>query len=250
MTHIDDLLNRIATDADACERSWSIGESEIEERVLFFFEMSVEAARLIAEGAVALGMDAETVSAWSKALPAADAIGLALRTDRKSVRLYTQYWEVIAERVRNGDASPFAVYRGFKALPGGVVRHDDYVCLPMAPREVFWPPISAALSELGADAAAAEAVFAPLDAGNAIFTATQSTERTSWLTTVRRAELDPSAVSALLASLAERKGGADIIEAAANGPLIHIAGGRDLVKGSFITLYFGSSAGAALARLI
>jgi len=236
--------------ADGCERSWSITDTEIEERALFFFDMSVDAARMIAKTALGLGLDEQLLGDWSKALPAADAIGLALRRDRASVRLYTQYWTLIATRVGDGDASPYPLYRGFKSLQDGSVRRDDYICLPMAPREVFWPPMKTALTGLGLDGDAAEAAFAPLDADSAIFTATQTAERHSWLTTVRRADLDPVAIADLLAPLARRDGGQAIVDAAGAGQMLHMAGGSDTVKGNFATLYFDSTAEAVLARLL
>ena len=250
MTHANDLIRDLARAADGCERSWSITGSEIEERALFFFDMSVKAARMIAKTAVSLDLDEQLLADWSSALPAADAIGIALRRDRTSVRLYTQYWTLIATRVGNGDHSPYPLYRGFKSLPDRSVRRDDYVCLPMAPREVFWPPMKAALTGLGADGDAAEAAFAPLDADSAIFTATQNPERRSWLTTVRRAELDPAAVADLLAPLTRREGGQAIVDAANAGQMLHMAGGSDTVKGGFATLYFSSTPEAVLDRLL
>jgi hypothetical protein len=243
------LLAELAHKADACERSWSIAADAIEARVLFFCDASVETAGLIARTARALGTPDALIAAWSHALPAADAIGLALRCDGRSVRLYTQYWDLLAARVREGRTEPYPLYRGFKALPDGSQRHDDYVCLPMAPRSLFWPAIAEALTAAGLDARAADAAFAALDAGQAIHTVTEGDARKSWLTTVRRAPPDRAAIAQLLAPLAGRPGAAEMIAAATRHEMVHLAGGEDPTKGRFLTVYLESTPAEVLASL-
>ncbi|UWQ96454.1 hypothetical protein K3728_04240 [Rhodobacteraceae bacterium M385] len=242
-------LNQLAHNADACEQSWSITESGIEKRVLFFFETSVQAAELIATAAVDLGLPKTLLSAWSSALPGADAIGLALRCDRTSVRVYTQYWEVLAARVDAGNLQPFPLYKGFKLLPSGKVRTDDYYCRPVAPKADFWPPMAQTFEAFGLDSAKSDAAFADLDAETAICTRTLGAERTSWLTTVRRAQLDRAKFAEWAAPLAAREGGQAIVEALSQHDLVHLAGGTDTQKGPFLTIYLESSPSEVLAAL-
>lgn len=235
------LLSELAAQADACEMSWSIGRDEIEQRVLFFCDHTVGMAGLVARTARALGAPQALVAGWSGALPGADAVGLALRCDGRSVRLYTQYWDMGIARLRSGNSAPWPLYRGFKALPDGSQRQDDYLCLPMAPRALFWPQIAAALSRAGLDAGMADQAFAALDAERAIHTVTAGDGRDSWLTTVRRAPPARDAVVRLLAPLAGRAGADALIAAAGRHEMVHLAGGSDATKGDFLTLYLEST---------
>jgi hypothetical protein len=244
-----ELLSELAVEADACEMSWSIGEAEIEQRVLFFCNASVAMAGLVARTARALGAPSDLVTAWSQALPAADAVGLALRCDGRSVRLYTQYWELLVARLRAGQTDPLPLYCAFKALPDGSQRRDDYVCLPMASRDLFWPPMAAALAGAGLDTKAADAAFCELDAAHAIYTETVGDGRRSWLTTVRRAPPARDAALRLLAPLAGRLGADGLIAAAARHEMVHLAGGHDITKGEFLTFYLESSPEAVMESL-
>lgn len=243
------LLSELASAADACEMSWSISQADIEQRVLFFCDASVAMAGLIARTARALGAPSDLIAAWSQALPAADAVGLALRCDGRSVRLYSQYWDLLVARLRAGQTDPLPLYCGFKALPDGSQRRDDYVCLPMAPREVFWPPMAASLAWAGLDAQAAEAAFGDLEAAQAIHTRTVGDGRSSWLTTVRRAPPPRDAVLRLLGPLAERPGAEGLIAAAARHEMVHLAGGQDTSKGEFLTVYLESRPDAVMTSL-
>jgi hypothetical protein len=206
-------------------------------------------AGLVARCARALGAPPDLVAAWSQALPAADAVGLALRCDGRSVRLYTQYWNMLAARVADGQRDPWPLYRGFKALPDGSQRRDDYLCLPMAPRAVFWPPMAAAVAGAGLDPAAAEMAFADLDAARAIHTVTAGEGRRSWLTTVRRAPPARDAVVGMLAPLAGRAGADGLIAAAGLHEMVHLAGGQDRTKGDFVTVYLESPPAAVMESL-
>ncbi|QXT39468.1 hypothetical protein [Gymnodinialimonas ceratoperidinii] len=249
MDHDFSELERLAHSADACERSWSMTAQGTEARVLFFFETSVEASKMIASAALSLGLPEGLLSTWSRALPGADAIGLALRGDGASVRVYTQYWEVLAARVDAGNLTPFPLYRGFKSLPSGVVRRDDYHCQPVAPKAAFWPPMAESFARFGLDPVAAEDVFADLTAETAICTRTMAAERSSWLTTVRRAELDRASLARWAAPLAERPMGDEIVEALRTRDLVHLAGGRDSEKGDFLTVYVESTPEQVLGAL-
>lgn len=247
MKNFYSTIGSIALAADACERSWSITDAGIEERALFFFDATPEAIHMLGQAASALGIGTALLAGWSTALAGADAVGLALRRDRQSVRLYTQHWNRLVARVEAGDLSPWPLYRGFKSLENGETRSDEYWCLPMADRTLFWPAMAQAMTDLGLSPERAEAAFAPLDAHSAIFTATRSSARQSWLTTVRRAPLNPEDIAALLAPLDARPGGAAIAQAARTDPLVHVAGGEDRTKGRFVTLYFQSPPDTVLA---
>jgi hypothetical protein len=249
MIDTDDPLFHLAHLADACEQSWSLTADEIEERVLFFCDAGVEAAQHIARAAQSLAMDDSLLADWSLAMRGADAIGMAVRCDRQSVRLYTQYWEAIADRVKNGDHSPYPLYCGFKSLPGGVVRRDEYIAFPAAEPALFWPPMAKSFAGFGLDKSEGERVFSGLSASTAIFTLTSGNGRKSWLTTVRRADIDRVALAGWLAPLANRPGGGAILEAARNNDLVHLAGGVDDVKGTFLTVYFEVGAETLLSRL-
>ncbi len=233
------IMRRLARSAGAMERSWSVTDTETERRALFFFDATPDAIELVGGAARRLGLDPRLVDAWTEALPGCDAIGLAARDDLRSVRLYTQYWDAVVDRVRSGNADPALVYAGFKALPDASIRVDPYICLPMAPRALFMPPIREALTGLGADPEAVETAFAPLGADSCIYTRTEGQGRKSWLATVRRADLVQAQVGRMLAPLAHSvPHGAEIAQAAAHRNMVHVAGGQDGTKGRFTTLYF------------
>jgi hypothetical protein len=249
MENAKESLSALAEISDAFERSWSVGTDEIEERALFFCETGVKAAQLLATAAKAHGIEDNLLSEWAAAIPGSDALGLALRCDLKSVRLYTQYWVAIATRVESGNRSPFPLYRGFKSLPNGLVRRDDYICTPLAGPDVFWPPMADCFAAMDLNHEQAQIVFSALTAETAIFTLTNGDGRKSWLTTVRRATIDRTMLADWLAPLAEREGGSAIVKAAQTTDLVHVAGGMDSVKGAFLTFYFQSDAQTVLERL-
>jgi hypothetical protein len=249
MKKILDSLSNLAKIADAVEQSWSIGGDGIEERALFFCDTSVQSATALAFAAKALGIDDNLLVEWSAAIAGSDALGLALRYDMKSIRLYSQYWVAITARVQSGDRTTFPLYRGFKSLTDGLVRRDTYMCSPICPPSVFWPPMADGFVKFNLDQDQARAVFWDLSAETAIFTQTEGEGRKSWLTTVRRANIDRAALADWLAPLAERAGGKAIIDAARSNDLMHIAGGKDTVKGPFITFYFESDVKTVLEKL-
>jgi hypothetical protein len=230
------MLKNLVAYADGYDRSWSIGaQGQVEERFLLFFDHLDERSTLIAQTALDLGVHPDVISRWQDAFEQADAMGLAFNRARTSIRLYLQYWDVLAAQVQRGDIHPFAVYLGFKSLPNGQHRDDVYVCAPLAPTAQFMPPISAALARIGVTDLAA---LAPLSAETCIFTQTESDTRRSFLATVRRADLDRSAVCKMLKFLPNSPYAAEIQRHAEGEDLLHIAGGQDSLKGDFTTLYF------------
>lgn len=241
----------LARDCDACEQSWSFHAGGVEERFLFFFEQKEETALRLARAAVTLGFPEGLLAGWSRALPGADAVGLAVNREGSSVRLYVQYWEAVRRRAMAGDLQPVPLYLGFKALPSGALRVDGYICHPAAARGVFWPEMAAGMAAFGLDPALAEAAFAPLSAANCIYTRTISEARRSWLATVRRAELEPERVETCLAPLAQRPGAETFSAALWRGaPMLHLAGGQDEAKGDFLTIYLEAEPEEIGERLI
>ncbi|MFD0860123.1 hypothetical protein [Roseovarius aquimarinus] len=243
-----DLLKSLAAQADAVEQSWSLSAGEVERRVLLFFNASDEAALHLAKAAHALGVPETLLVDWTRALPGCDAVGLAVRDDLKSVRLYTQYWNAVVQKVRGGADGPMLLYAGFKALPDSTIRLDRYIVLPGAARSEFMPQITDAMMDMGIDATLVEQAFTPLTPEACIFTRTEDVpgERRSWLATVRRAELKRDDVAAMLEPLARDSARSEIAAAAARRDLLHVAGGEDRTKGRFTSLYF--DAGGVIPR--
>ncbi|MBR9765868.1 MAG: hypothetical protein GYB53_20700 [Rhodobacteraceae bacterium] len=243
------LLSRLVAAADGCERSFSVTASGVEDRVLFFLEHDAGAAALLREAAQEMELPETLLKSWEAARPGADALGLALRSDGASVRLYTQYWEVLVARLRQGDPGDMPLYAGFKALPDGSTRIDRYMPVVAAPREVYMPPLREALQSLDLDPLAIEQALGPLTPERCIFTRTEGAGRNSWLTTLRRARLKPGRVTAMLAGLTQQARLAEAAACATRAPLIHVAGGEDAQKGPFTTLYFEITAAEAEAAL-
>ncbi len=232
------VFSRLTEAADALERSWSLSAGQAERRALVLFNATDPTVDLLTDAAKILGLAPALIAAWRRALPGADAVGLALRDDLRSVRLYTQYWEAVVARVRAGKTTPSPLYAGFKSLPNGSTRIDSYICWPSAPRSEFMPEIGTALTAFGADPDGLEETFRPLKPEVCIFTRTSSAARRSWLATVRRADLPPASIATALWGVTERAAhGPEIAMALRCRRLLHVAGGEDAVKGRFLTLY-------------
>lgn len=242
-------LTELARDCDSCEKSWSLHGGGCDERVLLFFDNRDGAARDLAQVAIELGFPPHLLAQWSAALPAADAIGIAVHSDLGSVRLYVQYWDLLIARIMAENYQPQPLYIGFKSLPDTSLRKDVYICQPAAPREIFWPPIAALLQDAGLQPETCAAAFAPLTAETCIYTETGADARQSWLATVRRADLDSAALAAAFAPLAPRLpalvGGLQ-----AGRALVHLAGGTDGSKGRFASFYLESDADEVAVTLL
>jgi hypothetical protein len=217
--------------------------------VLFFLSADREAIELLSDAGRKLGLPPALLDTWHAALPAADAVCLALREDRRSVRLYTQYWDRVVARFRAGADELGSLYLGFKALADGTARIDRYDPIPLAPREAFWPPMADALIRLGLDRSRLEEAFAPLSAEAAILTRTAQKGRASWLVTVRRAGLDRAKVAQAFAPLRGEARLHDLVAGLETHDLLHVAGGHDATKGAFTTLYRATDPVAALDRI-
>ncbi|KAA9009466.1 hypothetical protein [Histidinibacterium aquaticum] len=236
-------LTRLRDTAEAYDRSWSFSlEGAVERRMLFFFPASRNATRRIARAATSLGMPETAVRRWTETARDADALGLGMTDTRGSVRLYTQFWDQMVERVQAGDLSPFPVYRGTKALPDGSLRDDAYLCEPMAPTDRILPPLLETCAAFGLDELAVARAFRAIEGADCIFTRTRGAGRDSWLVTVRRAHLDREALASALEAWPLAEAAPDLREAARSEPLLHVAGGTDPIKGRFLSFYFETGA--------
>ena len=232
-------LARLVTLAEGFDRSWSFSEAGVEERALFFLPLA--AAPTLREVAQGLGFEAPGLAEFDAALPGADAIGFTI-AERGSLRLYLQYWDAMAARVAAGDLSPGPLYLGIKQFEDGRARRDVYHCLPLAPQEEYRPEIEAALIGFGADAQAVAGLLGRLSPEACIWTRTQNAGRTSWLATLRRADIPSQLLIEALSPIADRAGVGDVIAALRRGAPLHIAGGTDAGKGQFLTFYVESDA--------
>lgn len=225
---------RLVERAQGFDRSWSFGQDGVEVRALLF--MPPSAASALWQAAGDLGFAASGQAEFEAALPGADAIGLTLARGG-SLRLYLQYWDLMAARVAAGDLSPGPLYLGIKRFADGGARRDVYHCLPMAPEVEYRPEIAAAMARFGAEPEATAALLARLTPETCIWTRTEAPGRRSWLATVRRAGLGGADLARALLPVAARPGVADLLAALGRGASLHIAGGHDARKGDFISFY-------------
>ncbi len=229
-------LKQLADLAEGFDRSWSFSVDGVEERALFFLPASRDALEALVFAANALGFDAAGVDEYRTALPGADAIGLTVSRNG-SLRLYAQYWQQLAAQVSRGDLTPAPLYLGIKRYAGGGARRDTYFCLPLAPESEYRPELEMGLAAFGAQPRAVKRLLDALTPETCIWTRTQGVGRSSWLATVRRANLAAEDVIEALAPVANRVGVPSVIDALGQGDLLHIAGGDDSIKGRFLTFY-------------
>ncbi len=162
--------------------------------------------------AQAWGFPSAMLARWRADFLIADGVGLTLNSDASSIRLYTQHWDNPIDDV---------VYRGYKSLPDGTNRVDEYRFkgdlrqaenLAFAKRYTSRPE---AIDRLIDVAGEAELVFSSIT----------NSGRTSWLVTCRTA------------GVTER----DVLGAGSDATLLHLAGGIDASKGTFDTIYIRSN---------
>lgn len=231
-----DRLERLISLAQGFDRSWSFSAQDMEERALFFMPATQPAQQALETAAATLGFETAGLQDFQHATAGADALGLTL-SKNGSVRLYTQYWDALAAQVQQGDLTPAPLYLGLKRLAGGRARRDVYYCLPMAPQTEYRPQIETALLAFGAAAGPVHRLLDQLTPETCIWTRTQGAGRQSWLATVRRAQIAAQDVIDALAPVATRAGVPEVIAALRKGALLHIAGGQDDIKGTFLTFY-------------
>lgn len=250
-------LEALLPHAAGFERSWSFGSTgagmasdtagRFDRRGVLFLPATAEAVAAICDAGRALGMTQAGTEAFRRALPQADAIGLGI-AQSGSVRLYLQYWERIARRVRAGNRGNALLYLGIKEYPGGLTRTDRYICRPLAPQSLYQPVIGAALRAFGCPDQPVQALLRPLTPERCIWTAITNPARRSWLATIRRADIPAQALAAALRPLGT-PGAGEIVAALEHGKPLHIAGGKDDRKGSFLTLYVSTDAAGLQAFL-
>ena len=232
-----DVLRDLIASADSLEQSWSIGANGmVEKRYLLFFDQLDFRSDLIAKAAMNLGVSAQMVDRWKKGHAQADAMGLAFNEGLSSVRLYLQYWDRLVDRVKVGNLAPFPLYLGLKSLPNGQMRDDVYICHPLAAQDVFGPAITEALARIGI--LDATDMTKTLTAEACIFTTIAGGGRSSFLATVRRADLNRGHVAQWMAQISTAPWVPAVKSHATRSDLLHIAGGVDPLKGAFTTLYF------------
>lgn len=246
------LLAEFSQSCEQGDLSWSFplkenGPCPPERRMTLYFQALPGVILRLTRLAALLGMPEAAIRAWRAALPGADAVFLTVSQDLSSLRLYCQHLSAALPRVEAQDLRPFDIYRGFKALPGGHLREDRYLCHPLRPLEETLPPLRETLAAAGLEAAQIAALCAGLSPGRMIHAAISGAGRQSWLMTLREAGVPPALSAALFAPLVPLAPElAPLLRARA---LLHLAGGADPLKGRFMTLYLEADAADRAAFL-
>lgn len=218
---VKEALARLVPGAHAFDLSWSWTEGNVETRLLMGWNRGDVPFDPLIKLADQAQLPKAMVRRWFNEAQAVD-VGLTVNQDVTSFRLYTHDW--------TDRALGAVVYRGFKALPDGTARIDEYVnCgdlrdsanLALARETAPW-----------ADLVAGIANDAPQDKP-LMFTRIQNTGRSSWLVTVRHCNLDAGLITPELAGY----------------KLAHLAGGMDATKGNFATAYVSTGPSSALEFL-
>lgn len=212
-------LQELVISADACDLSWSIGEQAVDQRALIGWHSENASCEALEQFALKWGMHLPMVASWRKDAETADGVGLTFNQQLTSLRLYTHSWNRVAP-----DEIGTVVYRGYKCLPSGSVRIDEYQNFGDLRAE---ENIAFAKSLTNRPEWIDYVLEVAPDDVPLIFTRTINSGRQSWLATVRHAEIDAGKVA-----------GADFDRC----KLMHLAGGVDAEKGSFDTFYTRSSA--------
>lgn len=233
-------------EADAVERSWSFAEQGAIERALLYFEADAALISQLGQLGLTLGLDPALVTAWTAACDEADALAIGFHMDLSSVRLYVQHWDRLID---SGLNTQLPLYQGFKRLPNGSHRVDEYIAYPMASHERFAPPIRAGFEALGLDTDRSEQLISTFDPNALIWTEIQSPDRSSWLATVRRVHIPLQVSTGLLEPLKTTAPGDAMWRHAKSYPLTHIAGGFDTQKKRFISFYFEDENDELMRRL-
>ena len=227
--------------ADGFDRSWTFGAHLQDERFLLFFD-GLDSIETVASSAVELGFPEQAIVQWKAHLKGADAIGLSANKSLTAVRLYAQYWEVQIARIQQGNMAAFPLYRGWKKTVEGELRKDEYICTPMASGGVYLPLIEDLSKSLGFSAEVLEDIKSGLPSHAVIFAEISNPKRKSWLATVRKAGLPPALIKTWVTTAQNKDGIGDLIDHAGHHPILHLAGGEDLEKGKFHSIYFEAEA--------
>lgn len=207
-------LKSLAKTADVYDQSWSFHEHGDEERVLFGWWVKEAPWERIKKYCELFAMPAPMVARWLEISNSADGIGIAVNKSLSSLRLYTHHWKSI-----NPEEIGAIVYTGFKMLPDGTVRVDEYRHFGdlRDPENLEY-----ALSYSNKPEWIHAAIESAPENVPLMFAKISNTGRQSWIATVRHADVDAGAL------LTGRVSGQR---------LLHIAGGIDASKGSFDTVY-------------
>lgn len=248
------LIEDLAQSCIQADLSWSftapkagLTPSIPEERLTLYFDVTPGLIVRLQRCARLLGMAEPAIAAWRESLTGADALFFTLSCDLRSLRLYSQHLEQHEAAVEAGDLSPFEIYHGFKSLPDGSLRHDRYLCRPLAPPTHYLPPMEASLESFALPQNALAALIAKLEPQRMIWAEIEGGGRHSWLATLRELELEPSESADAFAPLAALS--ARLSRMLPERPLLHLAGGEDPLKGRFLTLYLEAD-GADIAEFL
>lgn len=207
-------LKVLANTANVYDQSWSFHENGTEERVLFGWWVKNAPWALITKYCELFSMPAPMVSRWLEVSNSADGVGIAVNKSLSSLRLYTHHWRSV-----NPLDYASIVYTGFKVMPDGSVRIDEYCHFGdlRDPENLKYALSNSSKPEW------IQAVLkvAPDDVP-LMFAKISNTGRQSWIATVRHADIDAG----------------KLLSGHVSGQrLLHIAGGVDAAKGCFDTVY-------------
>ena len=199
---------------NAFDLSWSQTAGHLERRCGCGWDQPEAPIEELAVVALGWGLPEKVIQRWLEEAQKSDLVGVTINSDRTSLRLYTHTW-------RDTDKNPI-IYRGFKGLPDGTVRIDDYAFTGDLRDAGNWD-LAITLCNIP-DRLEVVAKRTPPEIPLP-FTRIQSAGRVSWLCTVRHAKFD-----------------AGIITPDLNGyRLAHLAGGIDASKGAFDSFYISSN---------
>lgn len=212
-------LNALAKSADTFDISYSVTEQGTEERMLVGWNAANASLLNLSKVASDWGFSQQMLTRWLDDANDSDIVGITVNKALTSFRLYTHHWN----RTKPSDVGAI-IYRGYKALADGSSRIDDYTYLgDLRESENFEFAINNSRHPEWLSYVVDKAPNnLPL-----VYSRIVNTGRSSWLATVKNAEIDAGDV--ISESLRGRK-------------LLHLAGGMDATKGGFDTFYLSADA--------
>ena len=211
-------IRSLARTAVAFDLSSSLTEANTERRALLGWYTKTAPLLELAQTALDWGMPKAMVNSWMDQAQESEGVGVTVNQDLSSLRLYTHKRDGLAP-----EQAGEIVFSGFKCLPNGSVRLDEYQnCgdlsepsnLAFASANSQHPLWLEQILSLAPD-------HIPL-----MFSRITNSGRQSWLATVRHANIDAGLV---------------IGPAYTGRKLLHVAGGIDATKGAFDSFYIASS---------